>query len=224
MIKKKINIIVNTKVGYDSYVKFLSEKYDVNVIDCLKWNGETISLVLFTGGEDVCPQYYSQNVGEYTKYNLERDKFEKEYLFNNFPDVPKLGCCRGSQFLTVLSGGRLIQHVEGHATGQLHAIEMNGPLLGNIYNITSTHHQMMYPFKMKEDSYQLVAFSKYFLSGVYLNGDNENIELPKDFLEPEIVYYPKTKSLCIQGHPEMTGCPNDTKDMVFRMIDYFLKI
>lgn len=224
-MKKKISVLVNNRTNNGDYIKFLSERFDVTVIGADKYAGEEhVDFVLFTGGEDVYPGYYNQTAGSKTNYNTDRDKYEKIYMFDRFREIPKLGICRGAQYLTVLSGGSLIQDVNGHATGQLHYIEMSAPLTGNIYKITSTHHQMMYPFNMKKNDYQIVAFSKYFMSTKYLNGQDVNIELPKNFVEPEIVFYPNTNSLCIQGHPEMNTCPNETKDVVFRLINYFLKI
>jgi len=225
MSKKKITVAVNNKLNNSSYINFLLKNYDVTVIPSDKVKEtETIDLVLFIGGEDVYPGYYNQGVGSKTKYNDERDSYERRYLFDRFPNTPKLGICRGSQFLTVLNGGQLIQHVEGHANGQTHAIQLDLPYDNGIYNITSTHHQMMYPFNLSEKQYQIVGYSKYFLSDKYLNGKDQNIELPLNFVEPEIVYYPETKSLCIQGHPEMNDCPEKTKQLVFNLMNYFLKL
>jgi hypothetical protein len=83
---------------------------------------------------------------------------------------------------------------------------------------------MMYPFDMESSKYQIIGHSKYHLSDKYLNGKDQNIELPSNFVEPEIVYYPETKSLCIQGHPEMNSCPENTQQMIFNLMNYFLKL
>ena len=129
-----------------------------------------------------------------------------------------LGICRGSQLLTTLSGGKLIQHVEGHCRD--HSMILNNKIR---YTITSSHHQMLYPFDLKEKDYELVAYSEYFQSNTYLNGNNEEIELSKDFLEPEIVYYKNTNALCIQGHPEWSHCEKRTSSMGLNLIDKYLK-
>lgn len=70
-----------------------------------------------------------------------------------------------------------------------------------MYRITSLHHQMVNPGEVK---HKLIAYSQYPRSVTYLDGDDKEIELEHGFLEPEIVWFPKTKSLGIQGHPEMT--------------------
>lgn len=91
------------------------------------------------------------------------------------------------------------------------------------YNITSSHHQMLYPFDLNEKDYELIAYSEYFQSNTYLNGDNKEIELAKNFLEPEIVYYKNTNALCIQGHPEWGHCEKRTSEMCLNLIDKYLQ-
>ena len=82
---------------------------------------------------------------------------------------------------------------------------------------------MIYPFDLNEKDYELIAYSEYFQSNTYLNGDNEEIELSNNFLEPEIVYYKKTNALCIQGHPEWSHCERRTSSMCLNLIDKYLK-
>jgi gamma-glutamyl-gamma-aminobutyrate hydrolase PuuD len=156
-----------------------------------------IDLVYFTGGEDVSPDFYGQGVGKFTTFNKKRDDLEYSNFNNVFYGTPKLGICRGAQFLTVVNGGKLIQHVTNHNTD--HNISINNSLE---IPITSSHHQMMFPYDLPKEQYELIAHSTYFKSNTYLDGNNEEIKLPKGFLEPEIVYYPNSNSLCIQGHPE----------------------
>lgn len=163
-------------------------------------------LVVFTGGEDVDPSIYGEKKGKFTYSNPTRDHLEIE-TFNNISfNVPKLGICRGAQLLTVLNQGKLIQHVENHNNSN-HRITMTQDSDyedGYVYNISlpSDHHQMMYPYNLKDDQYELLAHSEFFLSETYLNGNNEEIKLPNNFLEPEIVYYKNNNSLAIQPHPE----------------------
>jgi gamma-glutamyl-gamma-aminobutyrate hydrolase PuuD len=225
MTKKKITVLVNGKIDNSSYIKFLQQNFEVDVLHSNKLRGgEKIDLILFIGGEDVYPGYYNQSTGSKTKYNENRDSYEKNYLFDSYPTIPKIGICRGAQALTVFTGGSLLQHVEGHSNNQLQEIEVNEPYDRSDYFITSTHHQMMYPFNMNPSDYQIIGHSKYHLSSTYLNGKDNEVELPVNFVEPEIVYYSKTKSLCIQGHPEMKECPENTQQMIFNLMNYFLKL
>lgn len=222
--KKKIVVLVNDSINNAAYIAFLATDYEVKTVGASKWGGEHLDLILFTGGEDVSPKYYKQNVGKYTGVNEQRDKFERDYMFDRFYNVPKLGICRGSQLVTAFSGGKLIQHVTGHAVGKLHEIEMKGRYGSNIFNITSTHHQMLYPYNLDEKKYEIIATSKYYLSNTYLNGNNEETKLPKNFEECEIVFYPESNSLGIQGHPEMGNCPEETKSLCLKLIKNILKL
>ena len=217
-VKLPLNIVIADDASSLDYVSYLNEKYEVIVHKTKDVkNPKDIDLVLFTGGEDVNPQYYNEQIGKHTHINNNRDEKEIDtfHRFRNHSFL--LGICRGSQLLTVLNKGKLIQHVEGHCRD--HTM-----IYGDLrYNITSSHHQMLYPFDLNKKDYELVAYSEYFQSNTYLNGDNEEIELPKNFLEPEIVYYKNTNALCIQGHPEWNHCEKRTSSMCLNLIDKYLK-
>ena len=219
VIKSKLNLVIADDSSSLEYVDYLNEKYEVIVHKTKDVKDpKDIDLVLFTGGEDVDPQYYGEQIGKHTSINKSRDRKEIE-TFNRFRGHSFLfSICRGSQLLTVLSGGRLIQHVEGHCKD--HSMILNNR---SRYNITSSHHQMLYPFDLNEKDYELIAYSEYFQSKTYLNGNNEEIDLPKNFLEPEIVYYKNTNALCIQGHPEWSHCEKRTSLMCLDLVDKYLK-
>ena len=218
-VKQVLNIVIADDASSLDYVSYLNEKYKVIVhkVNDVK-NPKDIDLVLFTGGEDVNPAHYNENIGKYTHINSNRDKKEIDTFYRFKGKSFLLGICRGNQLLTILSGGKLIQHVEGHCRD--HSMVLNNSLK---YNITSSHHQMIYPFDLNEKDYELIGYSEYFQSNTYLNGDNEEIELSNNFLEPEIVYYKKTNALCIQGHPEWNHCEKRTSNMCLNLIDKYLK-
>lgn len=217
--KKPLRLLIADGSSSSLDVAFLNKKYEVSVVN-LKYikSASDIDLILFTGGEDVNPGLYGEETGMYTHTNQGRDAKEMS-VFNKFKRlVPMLGICRGNQLLTVLNGGRLIQHVSGH--GQDHTIALNET--GRVYNMTSTHHQMVYPFDMRKDSYEIIAHSEYFRSTTYLDGDNKEKSLYEDFLEPEIVFYKKFRSLCIQGHPEYNHCDPKTTNLCLNLIEKYL--
>ena len=219
IVKQTLNIVIADDASSLDYVSYLNEKYEVIVHKTKDVkNPKDIDLVLFTGGEDVNPEQYYEPIGKYTSINKARDRTEIDTFHKFRGHSLLLGICRGSQMMTVLSGGKLIQHVEGHCRD--HSMILNNKLR---YTITSSHHQMLYPFNLNEKDYELVAYSEYFQSNTYLNGDNEEIELPKNFLEPEIVYYKNTNALCIQGHPEWSHCEKRTSSMCLNLIDKYLK-
>jgi len=218
-VKQPLNIVIADDASSLEYVSYLNQKYDVTVHKTKDVkNVKDIDLVLFTGGEDVDPDQYYEKLGKYTHINTDRDKKEIETFYRFKDSSFLLGICRGNQLLTVLSNGKLIQHVKGH--GKDHSMIFKN---GSRYNITSSHHQMIYPFDLNKKDYELIAYSEYFQSDTYLNGDNEEIKLHKNFLEPEIVYYKNTNSLCIQGHPEWSHCDKKTSTMCLNLIDKYLK-
>jgi gamma-glutamyl-gamma-aminobutyrate hydrolase PuuD len=224
--KRKIAVLVNHSQSIGKYIAFLSQVFDVETVNANEWDSsKKIDLVLFTGGEDVDPTYYNENVGEYTHCNRKRDEYEMKLMFSRstLRRIPKLGICRGAQFVTVMSGGKLVQDVNGHAISNLHKITYKNDYIPDM-DITSTHHQMMNPYDMDEAAYEVIATSTNYLSDKYLNGLNKNISLPRGFKEAEIVYYPKTLSLAIQGHPEMDHCPNDTKQYCLHLIQEYLNL
>ena len=96
-----------------------------------------------------------------------------------------------------MNGGILIQDVTGHAIYGTHPIT-NGT---KEYEITSTHHQMQYPFNLPSDIYEVLYYTPHRLSNHYY-GDKI---FSNPVYESEVVYYHKPglpKCLAIQGHPE----------------------
>lgn len=196
---KRLKIAIVGWPDYKNYAKFIRNG-EVEIISDDNISSDT-DLVLFAGGSDVDPIFYNEKKGYRTSSDTNRDVYESEVFAKTFMlGVPMIGICRGAQFITVMNGGRLIQHVDNHGIYGYHSIVDRD---GNKYEITSTHHQMMYPFDLKEEDYEILAWTPKTLATMQLNGDNKQINLPENFVEPEIVFYNKTKCLCIQGHPEM---------------------
>lgn len=100
-----------------------------------------------------------------------------------------------------MNGGLLVQNCYGHAIGHTHAIVG----MDMMYQITSTHHQMQYPYNLELSEYSVLYKSETPLSGSY-EGDKIDSGTVLIFGEPEIVLYHKEglpKCLAVQGHPEM---------------------
>jgi len=201
----KIYIIGGAK-HYASWIN------NVNITD----DATKADIIMFTGGEDVSPDYYGEHRGKYTTFiNKTRDTLESRY-FDTFQHKLKIGVCRGSQFLNVMNSGKLIQHVTNHAIGSKHVIETYD---NKDFEVTSTHHQMSIPFSSRH--FNLIAWANK-LSTTYLNGRNEEIDLPESYKEFEIGYYSNTKSLLIQSHPEMMTkgkFHNYLNDLIVKCLD-----
>jgi gamma-glutamyl-gamma-aminobutyrate hydrolase PuuD len=163
-------------------------------------DGTNIDLITFGGGADVDPLVYGhKNLASYTSFirdDIEGRMFNKAVTRN----IPMLGICRGSQFVCAMSGGKLIQDCDNHAIGGTHTIITED---GRVLDMTSTHHQMMYPWPTR---HELIAWSPK-RSARYIYGE-EGFDLSFMDKEPEIVYFPSTKALGVQGHPEYFNNPN----------------
>lgn len=177
---------------------------------------ETADIVLFTGGADVDPKLYGETPHKTVYSNPSRDdieilSFQKAKKLGKF----MLGICRGAQFLTVMNGGKLVQHVNGHAIQGVHAVHVNNNIT---CMITSTHHQMMYPYFLDRSEYELIAWSAINRSNDHWKNNNKRYDF-SNLKEPEIVWYNKTSSLCIQGHPERQVTNKLTFNTINRIIN-----
>ena len=95
-VKQTLNIVIADDASSLDYVSYLNEKFEVivhKIVDVK--NPKDIDLVLFTGGEDVNPQYYNEQIGKYTHINNNRDEKEINtfHRFRNHSFL--LGICRG---------------------------------------------------------------------------------------------------------------------------------
>lgn len=168
-------------------------------------------LICFTGGEDVSPLYYKEETLPRTHSNGRRDAREG-LIFETYLGTPKVGICRGGQFLNVMSGGALWQHVNRHGNDH----EMIDLLWSKqSIPVTSTHHQMM----IQGDGGYLLGVTKLATEYKSANPKREEPEY-----DPEIIWYPKSKSLCFQPHPEfiLRGTRN-TEDST-KHTEHFFKL
>lgn len=173
---------------------------------------EDADIVLFTGGEDIHPKLYGERKLSCTGANTSRDTEEVD-AFNKVVKLVKkgkkiicFGTCRGAQLLCALNGGKVIQDVSGHAIYGTHPITDGKVTM----DITSLHHQMMYPFNMDRKNYDLMFWSAKTLSHHYEGGYvvvDEMYDANRNMiLEPEIVLFHAEgmpKCIAVQGHPEM---------------------
>lgn len=195
--KIKVGIIGSS----GNYANWITLPHEIVLLKSEKVSEEIVAsldLIIFTGGEDVSPNLYNEIPHITTSSNYVRDQFEVA-MFNKFRrrQIPIIGICRGSQFVTVMSGGRLVQNVENHAIRGTHPLFIPGRTLP-IAEITSTHHQMMYPF----DTHFVPLLVSNKRSSFYNMNNQVTLKNFEYDYEPEIIYYPETGALGIQGHPE----------------------
>lgn len=194
-------------VGSDWSVEVMFQNSGYKLVDTL----EKAELVVFTGGEDVSPNLYGEEPHPSTFFNPERDKHEVEvfeYCVTN--QLPMVGICRGGQFLNVMNGGKLWQHVKGHGIRHFHGARRIDVDDNVLYMVTSTHHQMMRPA-----THGKVLVEADFIDLVTTVGDQNHQR------GIEAVFYEDTQCLCFQPHPEFTN-NGATRVLFFDLIEEYL--
>ena len=208
MPKKIVNVYIE-QGDYNYKMLFITLGYTV-VSDF-----DAADLIVFTGGSDVSPHLYGDAAHRTTGNNTIRDAKE-ERLFDAAQDrgVACVGICRGAQFLNVMNGGKMWQHVTNHAIGSTHeALDL---LSGEEVSVTSTHHQMMIPHKSGQVLMTAnVAKYKQGFEKEEVGGKKPDIEA---------VFYPDTKSLCYQPHPEYTSPNHPCQLTYFNYIKTFFNL
>jgi gamma-glutamyl-gamma-aminobutyrate hydrolase PuuD len=158
-------------------------------------------LVVFTGGPDVNPSLYNETPHKETKFNRERDERDTIYYVEALKArVPMFGVCRGSQFLHVMQGGKLIQHIGDKKHLGDHPIMDKSGILENKYldRVPSTHHQAVIP----KDGMEVLA-SVYRSEERWFNKDV--CERGARLEDVEAYFYKQNCILGVQGHPEYRG-------------------
>lgn len=147
---------------------------------------------IFWGGTDVDSRYYNQPNHPYSDTpDFKRDTQEMEKAKQLIKDgIPLIGVCRGAQLLNIINGGILVQHIEGHGHSHLMDTYDKQQLLVN-----STHHQMMVPGKEAE----ILGVCNTPTMGCTNPVSTKLHPIEKVY---EVLYYPKTKCICVQFHPE----------------------
>lgn len=161
---------------------------------------EEADLVVFGGGSDVSTSYYGQKpIAECGHPDPRRDAYEAGvYNQCRANNIAMMGICRGAQFLHVMNGGSLWQHVDNHTRSHL----MLDVLSNQEVMTSSTHHQMM---RFNNDM-DLIACVRGQQATIFKD-ENETKDMNKlqsvdRPVEVEVCSYKDTRSLCMQGHPE----------------------
>lgn len=188
---------------------------DKAVVDMLKFRGHSVTfsrdvyydIALFTGGSDVHPFLYGEKVHPTTSFNIRRDMVDINAYRSMGSIKPKVGICRGGQFLNVMSGGSLYQHVDKHAINVDH--EANCLWTQETVPVSSTHHQMMRAgfdgtVMLEADE----STNRFTADGAYKSENCTELDV-------EAVYYHNTNSFCYQPHPEMRPAKHPCQEYFF---------
>lgn len=170
-------------------------------VNCFTSGFKGIDAFVLWGGTDIHPSLYKEEPSRYSgapHEPSERDIFEwKALQYCKANDIPVIGVCRGAQMMCAFAGGKLIQHVAGHANGGHHVDTIDG----QSFYVTSAHHQML---DLRGTDHELIGWSNVKRSHIYATATEERDPYfySPDFKEPEFVYFPTMRGIAIQGHPE----------------------
>lgn len=158
-------------------------------------------LVVFGGGSDVNPALYGEEPHPSVHWNDERDTADmKLYLECLEKGVPMLGVCRGAQFLHVMNGGKLIQHLDNHH-GDHKIYDVHGRAW--IDKVSSVHHQAVRP----DSSLGITLLATSNKSDVRWYNDKDKDPRDGPSMDVEAFLYRDTCCIGVQGHPEYVGYP-----------------
>lgn len=163
--------------------------YSLGKVNTIKEHG----CIILWGGEDISPSIYNQKP-KFTSAPAnpsERDKLEMDYAkFAIENKMPIIGVCRGAQLMCCLSGGSLYQHIQDSSHHHTHTVKTYDD---KTLVTSSAHHQAL---NLKETKHELLAWDCNENTNVLTDANREQITIP------EVVYFPETNCLAIQGHPE----------------------
>lgn len=148
--------------------------------------------LILWGGNDIHPSIYEEDPHKLAgPYDVGRDVSEIQAVTEAIAaGTPIIGVCRGAQLLCAINGGTLWQHSLGH-TNNSHALYGPNGIICD--QAAADHHQIMRPI----GKYEVLAWGEgptyvYSASGAtHVLASN-----------PEVVWWPDTKCLGIQPHPE----------------------
>lgn len=147
--------------------------------------------LILWGGEDVWPGFYGADPHPKAgPFNPERDIREVRLIKAAMAlDQPIVGICRGAQLLCVANNGSLWQHSLGH--NQAHDIITKD--LEVFKDVSADHHQIMRP----EGKCEVLAYAEG--PTIAYGATDKQVVLAR---VPEVIWWPETKCLGIQPHPE----------------------
>lgn len=149
-------------------------------------------LVVFTGGADVDPALYGEKAHPQTRFSASRDEADlKLYKVCLDNGIPMFGVCRGAQFLHVMNGGKLFQHVNNH-NGDHSIYDVVGMRVIN--KVSSVHHQMVRANK------GMTVLAESSAASIRWLNDTDKIE--GTIRDIEAYFYRDTCCIGVQGHPE----------------------
>lgn len=183
-------------------------------------NPSQFRLVQFTGGSDITPELYGDTSPKgVCASDPERDEEEfKIYKLAVQNGIKMAGICRGMQFLNVMSGGKMIHHLQGHSAVS-HDIRVSSPSkFVKTFKVNSMHHQMCIPQKRAH----VIAWSNERQAASYTGDKDEEM----DWIGPEVegIYHSFSGIVGVQWHPEAMEASSEGRMFYVEMVRDFVSL
>lgn len=201
--------------GYTKFIQSFPHN-SVKIIEDMMGAKVTPSLILFTGGGDISPKMYNEHYDDVFFSDI-RDKWENDwfdYAVKN--KIPMLGTCRGMQMFTILTGGKLLKHVDNHMGDHLAYTPTQ------TFMVNSIHHQMCLPWS---NTYRLLAWTEN-QAKVFepLSYQSKLPRYGKRLVEPEALFFPEVNALGFQWHPEGMSMNSEAHKFVISCLEKYLNV
>lgn len=217
MGKRQNGTIIVLGMGAYPYLLRGIKGYKISVsLKPLTDNAGSVKLVVFTGGEDVCPKLYGGLDRGVSIYSVRRDGMEAEiFKVCAKHGIKMVGICRGLQFLNVMAGGQLWQHINHHNNSS-HAVHV--PAIGTTITVNSFHHQMV---ALPSGATPLL----WAHPRVATFGLDPRCVIHMD-VKPEIegAVYPEINAFGVQYHPELMDLGAPGRNLFLNMLNSFLSM
>ena len=206
MKRKRIGVTRPTD-GLDKL--FIKRGWDATVLPLFKNLKEEPDLdyIAFSGGVDVAPELYGHERHPFSDpVDWGREESDIDY-HSLYRSIPKIGVCRGAQFLSVMNGSYLYQHIHSQEHNGNHTVvdvETGAPV-----RVTSVHHQAC----VVKDGWRLLAVAR---TACPVEGESRKT-VNEDCYVPEAFYIPQDTALCVQFHPEYNHL--ETENYFFELFE-----
>lgn len=154
-------------------------------------------LVIFTGGDDVDPALYGEEPHPTTSWDTDRDNTDMAvYQICLDNGIPMFGVCRGAQFLHVMNGGKLYQHIDNH-NGDHTMWDRRDKRL--VTRVSSVHHQCC--IENRGGGMEVIGEQ----NNASIRWRNKTDKVVGPLPDVEAFFYRSTCCFGVQGHPEYKG-------------------
>lgn len=186
--------------GNTDFINFLP---DVEITDKIK----DAKIIIFGDGPAVSPSLYKEkklsNLSE-VKHDINRDRADKSIYTKLKRDQIAVGIGRGSGFLAVMNGAKLIQYSRKKAPEFSYDITIDGGTKKYVFPVISNNLQPICLIDSDEKDYRILGISKS--TAEYYHDDSKVISMMRYNGDPEILVFDKgsgPKSICIQFRPDL---------------------